>query len=86
MEKINWTDHVKNEEVLLKVKEEINNVHEISKWKANWFGHILRRKYLLRPFIEAKIKGRIEVIGRRGRRRRKLLDDLKGNRGYSHLK
>jgi hypothetical protein len=26
---------------------------------------------------EGKIKGRIEVKGRRGRRRRKLLDDLK---------
>jgi len=26
------------------------------------------------------------VTGRRGERRRKLLDDLKGRRGYSHLK
>jgi len=26
------------------------------------------------------------VIGRRGKRRRKLLDDLKERRGYSHLK
>jgi hypothetical protein len=26
------------------------------------------------------------VTGRRGRRRRKLMDDLKGRRGYSHLK
>ena len=31
-------------------------------------------------------KGGIEVTGRRGRRRRKLLDDLKERRGYSHLK
>jgi hypothetical protein len=30
--------------------------------------------------------GGIEVTGRRGRRRRKLLDDLKERRGYSHLK
>jgi len=36
--------------------------------------------------IEGKIKGRIEVTGRRGRRRRKLLDDLKERRGYSNLK
>jgi hypothetical protein len=28
----------------------------------------------------------MEVTGRRGRRRRKLLDDLKERRGYSHLK
>jgi hypothetical protein len=26
------------------------------------------------------------VTGRRGRRRRDLLDELKGRRGYSHLK
>ena len=26
------------------------------------------------------------MIRRRGRRRKKLLDDLKGRRGYSHLK
>jgi hypothetical protein len=36
--------------------------------------------------MEGKIKGEIEVTGRRGRRRRKLLDDLKERRGYSHLK
>jgi hypothetical protein len=28
----------------------------------------------------------MEVIGRQGRRRRKVLDDLKKRRGYSHLK
>jgi len=36
--------------------------------------------------IEGKIKGGLEVTGRRGRRRRKLLDDLKDRRGYFHLK
>jgi hypothetical protein len=41
MEKIFWTDHVRNEEVLLKVKEQRNILHEISKLKANWIGHIL---------------------------------------------
>jgi hypothetical protein len=30
--------------------------------------------------------GGIEMTGRQGRRRRKLLDDLKERRGYSHLK
>jgi hypothetical protein len=86
MEKICLTDHVRNEEVLLRVKEQRNILHEISKWKANWIGHILCRNCLLQQVIEGKIKGRIEVTGRRGRRRRKLLDDLKGRRGYSHLK
>jgi hypothetical protein len=41
---------------------------------------------LLLQVIEGKIKGKIEVTGRQGRRRRKLLDDLKERRGYSHLK
>jgi hypothetical protein len=45
----------------------------------------LRRNCLLQQVIEGKIKGGIEVTGRRGRRRRKLLDDLKERRGYSHL-
>jgi len=61
-------------------------MHEISKRKANWIGHILRKNCLLQRVIEGKIKGGIEVIGRRGRRRGKLLDDLKERRGDSHLK
>jgi hypothetical protein len=44
------------------------------------------RNCLLRQVIEGKMKGGIEVTGRRGRRRRKLLDDLKQRKGYSHLK
>jgi len=85
-EKISWTDHVRNEEVLLRVKEQRNILHEIRKWKANWIGHILRRNCLLRRVIEGKIQGGIEVTERQGRRRRKLLDDLTERRGYSHLK
>ena len=61
-------------------------LHEIRKRKANWIGQILCRNCLLQRVIEGKIKGGIEVTGRRGRRRRKLLDDLKERRGYSHLK
>ena len=72
MEKISWTDHVRNEEVLLTVKEQRNILHEISKQKANWIGHILRRNCLLQRVIEGRIKGGIEVTGRRGRRRRRL--------------
>jgi hypothetical protein len=82
MEKISWTDHVRNEEVLLRVKEQRKILHEIRKRKANWIGHILRRNFLLQPVIEGEIKGEIEVTGRRGRNRRKLLDDLKERRGY----
>ena len=86
MEKISWTDHVRNEDVLLRVKEQRDIVHEIRKRKANWIGHVLSRNCLLQRVIEGKIKGGIEVTGRRGRKRRKLLDDLKERRGYSQLK
>ena len=41
---------------------------------------------LLQRVIEGKIKEGMEVTGRRGIRRKKLLDDLKDSRGYSHLK
>jgi len=85
-EKISWTDHVRNEDVLLRVKEQRNILHEIRKRKANWIGHILRRNCLLQQVIEGEIKGGIEVTRIRGRKRRKLLDDLKERRGYSHLK
>jgi hypothetical protein len=42
LEKVSWTDHVRNEEVLLRVSEQKNILHEIRKRKANWIGHILR--------------------------------------------
>jgi hypothetical protein len=70
----------------LRVKEQRNILREISKRKANWIGHNLRRNCLLQQVIEGKIKGRIEVTGRRERRRRKLRDDLRERRGYSYLK
>ena len=81
-----WAHLRENEDVLLRVKEQKNILHEIRKWKANWIGHILRRNCLLQRVIEGKISEGIEVTGRRGRRHRKLLDDLKERRGYSHLK
>jgi hypothetical protein len=36
--------------------------------------------------IERKLEGRIEMTGRRGRRRKQLLDDLKKKRRYWKLK
>jgi len=40
MEQISSTDGVRNAEVLFGVKEQRNILNEISKRKANWFGHI----------------------------------------------
>jgi hypothetical protein len=86
MEKISWTDSVRNEEVLHRVKEERNIVHTITRRKANWIGHILLSNCLLKHLIEQKIEGRIEIMEGRGRRRQQLLDDLKEKRRDWKLK
>jgi hypothetical protein len=46
----------------------------------------LHRNWLLQQVIEGKIKGGIEVTGKIGRRRRKVLNFLQERRGYSSLK
>ena len=51
-----------------------------------WIGHVLRRNCLLKQVIDGKIKGQIEVTRRQGRKRKKLLDDLRDRRGYCELK
>ena len=48
---------MRDEEVLLRVKEQRNILHEISKRKANWIGHIMCRNCLLQQVNEGKIKG-----------------------------
>jgi len=46
----------------------------------------LRRDCLLKRVTVGKIKGRIEVTGRGGRKCKQLLDDVKERRGYWKLK
>jgi hypothetical protein len=77
---------VRNAKVLHTVKEERNILHTIKTRKANWAGHILRRNCLLKHVIEGKLEGKIEVTGRRERRRKQLLDGLKGKRGCWKLR
>jgi hypothetical protein len=84
--KINWTDHVRNEEVLRTVNEEKNILRTINRMKVNWIGHMDRRNYLLKHVIEGKIERRTEVMGRRGRRRKQLLHAIKEKRARSKLK
>ena len=85
MEKISWIDRVRKEAVLLRVKGEKNILQTIKSRKAKWIGHILRRNCLLQHTIERNIEGKIEVMGRRGRRCKQLLDDLKETIKYSKL-
>jgi len=54
--------------------------------KADWIGYISRRNCLLKYVIKGRIEGRIDVMGGRGRRRKKLLDNLNENPGYRKLK
>ena len=86
MGKINWTDRVRNEEVLHRVKEERNIIHTIKRRKPNWSCHVLRRNGLVEDVIEGKIEERIQMTGRQGERHKQLLDDLKETRGYWKLK
>ena len=41
-------DHVKNDKVLYRVKEETNILHRIKERKANWIGHICHMNMLLK--------------------------------------
>jgi len=56
MEKISWTDHVKNEQILCRGKEKRNILRTVRHGKANWIGHVLRRYCCLNTF-EGKIGG-----------------------------
>jgi hypothetical protein len=82
-----WPERVRNE-VLHRVTGERNVLHTIKTRKANCIGHILRRNCLLKHAIVGKIEE--EVTGRRGRRRKQLLNDLNllkpsGNFTYEHV-
>jgi hypothetical protein len=57
LEEISWTERIRNEEVLLRVKEQRNILHEIRKRRTNWIGRLLRRNCLLQQVIEGKVKG-----------------------------
>ena len=82
MDKIIWTNRVRNEEVLHRVNEEKNIINTIKRRTADRICHIMRRKCLSKHFIEGKIEGIVDVTGRRRRRRRHLLNDLKETKGY----
>jgi hypothetical protein len=66
--------------------EKRNILHTVNRRKANLIGHILCRNCLLKHVIEGKLEGKIEVMGRRGRRCKKLLDEFKRTRESWKLK
>jgi hypothetical protein len=72
MEEIGWTDGVKNE-ALRRVKEDRDLPQTIKRRKAKWIAHVWRRHCFLKHIIEGNTEGRIDVTGRRRRRRKQLL-------------
>lgn len=64
MEKINWTDRVRNDEVLNRDKEERNILHTVTRRKSNCIGHSLLRTCLLKHVVEGKIETRRVGTGR----------------------
>jgi hypothetical protein len=82
---ISWTDRVRHEEVVQRVRKGRNILHTIQGRKANWIGHIFCRNCLLKHVILRKIDGRIKVTGRRRRRCKQLLGVLKERIGYWNL-
>ena len=79
--KISWTDRVKNKAALQRVKDGSNVPHTVQWRKANWVGHILRKNCLLDHVTEGKIEVKVGT-GRRRRRHKLLLHDLKEKRRY----
>jgi hypothetical protein len=67
--------------MLQRVKKDRNIQHTIKRRKADWIGHSWRRNCRLKHVIGEKTEGRIDMTGRRGKRRKKLLDDVKKKNG-----
>jgi hypothetical protein len=57
MEKISWTDHVRNEEVVLRVKEQRNILHEIRKRKTNWMVIFCVETAFYKGLLKERYKG-----------------------------
>jgi hypothetical protein len=81
MEKISWTKHVTNEEVLNLVEEKRSLVDTVKTRQKNWIGHLLRGDSLQRDIMEGRLEGKRS----RGRPRQKLLDWMM-EKGYRELK
>ena len=73
MARISYTERVKNEDVLkrLKVKRELLN--KSKSHKLSYFGHIVRHESIQKTVLEGRMEGRRG----RGRPRRQWVDDIK---------
>src|ERR1043165_1287848 len=81
LEKVSWTEHMTNEEVLQRVEEKRSLITTLRDRQKNWIGHILRGDSLLRDIIEGTMEGKRT----RGRPRQMMLGGMMSN-GYGELK
>ena len=56
----------------------MNILHTVRRREVNWIGNVLRRNCLLKHIIKNNTEGEMEVRKRERRRRRQVLDNLKG--------
>jgi len=82
MEKASSAGLVRKEEVLHRVKEKKNVLYILQIRKGKWIDDILLRNCLLKHGMEEKI----EVLERRGRTWKQLLDALKEKSRYCRWK
>ncbi|KAJ4435179.1 hypothetical protein ANN_23755 [Periplaneta americana] len=82
MERVKWTDRIRNEAVLKNVVEERMTLKLIRKRKENWLGHWLRRNCLLKDTLEGMVNERRVP----GRRRYQVIDDIKIYGSYDETK
>ena len=57
MEKVSWTDSLRNEKALEGGEEERNVRHTVKRRKANWIVRTLRRNCLVKHVIGGKMGG-----------------------------
>ncbi|KAJ4428641.1 hypothetical protein ANN_24686 [Periplaneta americana] len=81
MERVKWTDRIRNEAVLERVSEE-RMMLKLIRRKRNWLGHWLRINCLLKDALEGMVNGRRV----RGRRRYQVIDDIKMYGSYEETK
>ncbi|KAJ4447161.1 hypothetical protein ANN_09162 [Periplaneta americana] len=82
MERVKWTDRIRNEAVLERVDEERIMLKLIRKRKRNWLGHWLRSNCLLKDALEVMVNGKRV----RGRKRYQIIDDIKIYGSYVETK
>ncbi|KAJ4444468.1 hypothetical protein ANN_06260, partial [Periplaneta americana] len=75
MERVKWTERIRNEAVLERVDEERGMLKLVRKRKRNWLGHRLRRKYLLKDALEGMVNRRRYMDHMRRHRRRQSRKD-----------